>query len=44
MEVEKEIQPLYEQLASLIEGSRQRVAQIINSEMPLLYWQTGKLI
>lgn len=28
-------------LRSLIEGSRQRVAQAVNSEMVLLYWRLG---
>lgn len=44
MELEKEIQPLYEQLISLIEKSRQKVAVIVNAEVSLLYWHVGKVI
>ncbi len=44
MELEKEIQPLYEQVVSLIKKSRQKVAVFVNAEVSLLYWHIGQVI
>jgi len=35
---------LLESIVSLIDGTRQRVAQTVNSELTLLYWNIGKQI
>ena len=36
--------PLYREIRSLIEQSRQRVAATVNAEVTLLYWHVGKKI
>lgn len=35
---------LIQSIVSLIDGTRQRVAQTVNSELTLLYWNIGKQI
>jgi predicted nuclease of restriction endonuclease-like (RecB) superfamily len=40
----QEIQPLFLELSSLIEQSRQEVSRVANSTLTLLFWQVGKRI
>lgn len=35
---------LFEDIATLIDQSRRKVALVVNHEITLLYWQIGKLI
>ena len=42
--LDKNINPIFEEIRDLINNSRNRVYSVVNTEMLNLYWNIGKVI